>query len=50
MSYLTFLIITTSILYGALFTKIVLDIREIRRLNRLIYGSNRPKRKWSNRA
>ena len=43
-SYETFLGIICSMWLGALLTKIVIDIKEIRKINRLLYGDE--KRSW----
>ena len=49
MSDITFLILANSVLLGAIFTSIIVNIREIRRINRLIYGKNK-KIRWGNRG
>jgi hypothetical protein len=49
MSDTTFLIVANSVLLSAMFTSIIVNIREIRRINKLIYGKNK-KIRWGNRG
>ena len=49
MSDLTFIAMLNLMLLGAILTSIVVNIREIRKIDRLLYGK-KVKRKWRNRA
>jgi len=49
MSSKTFLIMLNSLLFGAIITSIIVNVKEIKKIDRSLYGK-KVKKKWSNRV